>query len=360
MDKYLVALTYINNLGPITLKKILKNLTPEQIWRASFLDLQKAGLNLKLAQSIISQRSVLDPNSIIEQIDKEKIEVVSINDNDYPQLLKEIYNPPFIIYYRGDLKNLSEKNLLSIVGTRKMTNYGKTVLENLIPNLVSYGFIIISGLALGTDAYAHQLTLNNKGQTIAVLGSGLDQIYPRANLKLANELLEKGGTIISEFPLGTLPLKQNFPYRNRIISGLSQAILITEADLKSGAMITAKYALEQNREVLALPGEIIKNQSTGTNKLIQAGAKILTEVNDILEIYNLTPKTTSVHNNDNARVITFDSKEEELIYNLIKEGYNNLDQLKIQSQLQINVLNSNLTMLEIKGVIKNINGEFIV
>lgn len=359
MDKYLIALTYINNLGPITLLKILKHLTPEQIWHASFYDLHHIGLSEKFANSLIDQKDKLNPDQIIEQLLKEKINVLTIYDNNYPNLLKEIYNPPIVLYNHGNIKVFSNQHLLSIVGTRKMTHYGKTVLENFIPPLINYGFTIISGLALGTDAYAHELTLCNNGQTIAVLGSGIDQIYPRANHGLAHEILKKNGLIISEFPLGTLPLKQNFPYRNRIISGLSPATFITEADIKSGAMITAKYALEQNREVLALPGEITKNQSTGTNKLIQNGAKIITEVNDILEIYNLTPKPASVHNNDNARIITFDSKEEELIYNLIKEGYNNLDQLKIKSNLPIAVLNANLTMLEIKGVIKNVNGEFI-
>ncbi len=359
MDKYLIALTYIENLGPITLKKILKHLAPEEAWRASLSDLLQAGLNKNFAQSIIEHRVNLNPNQIIEQLEKEKIKVLTFYDNDYPKLLKEIYNPPIVIYYKGDPNILSNQYLLSIVGTRKITNYGKTVLENFLSILVNYGFVIISGLALGSDAYAHQLTLNNNGTTIAVLGSGLDLIYPRANFKLSQEIIKSGGLIISEFPLGTLPLKQNFPYRNRVISGLSKATFITEADIKSGAMITAKFALEQNREVLALPGNILQKQSTGTNKLIQAGAKIITEVNDILEVYGLTENQLSPHN-DNQLPLNFDSKEEELIYSLIKDGYNNLDQLKIQSQLQTNVLNANLTMLEIKGVIKNINGEFVV
>lgn len=360
MNKFLIALTYIHNLGPITLLKILKHLTPEQIWQASLSDLQKIGVIEKFANYLINCRKNLEPDKIIEELQKEKINFLTIFDKNYPQLLKEIYNPPIIIYYKGDANILTNEYLLSIVGTRKITNYGKSVLENFIPYLINYNFVITSGLALGTDACAHQLTVDNSGQTIAVLGSGLDMVYPRANLKLADEILEKNGLIVSEFPLGTQPLKQNFPYRNRIISGLSPATLITEADIKSGAMITAKYALEQNREVLALPGEIIKNQSSGTNKLIQSGAKIITEINDVLEIYGLTPRMTSSHNNDNATVINFDSKEEELIYNLIKDGYNNLDQLKIKSQLPTAMLNANLTMLEIKGVMKNINGEFIV
>jgi len=359
MDKYLIALTYINNLGPITLKRILKHFTPEEVWSADSSDLIKIGLSVKFANSIISQRENLNPDQIIEQLDKEKIKTLTINDENYPILLKEIYNPPIVIYYKGDPNILSNQYLLSIVGTRKITNYGKTVLENFLSILANYGFVIVSGLALGTDAYAHELTLKNNGKTIAVLGSGLDLIYPRANLKLSQEIIKSGGLIISEFPLGTLPLKQNFPYRNRVISGLGKATFITEADIKSGAMITAKYTLEQNREVLVLPGEIIKNQSTGTNKLIQAGAKIITEVNDILEVYGLTENQLSRHN-DNQLPLNFDSKEEELIYSLIKDGYNNLDQLKIKSQLSTATLNANLTMLEIKGVLKNINGEFIV
>lgn len=359
MNKYLLALANLKNIGPITLKKIFKHFTPAEAWQAEVFDFIKFGLGEKLAHIIVSQRQQINPDKLLDDVEKQQIKILTINDDNYSPLLKEIYNPPIIIYYKGNPEILSQKNILAIVGTRKITNYGKLVLENIMPTLINFNFIIVSGLALGTDAYAHQLSINNNGKTIAVLGSGLDLIYPRANLKLSQGIIESGGLIISEFPLGTLPLKQNFPYRNRVISGLGKATFITEADIKSGAMITAKFALEQNREVLVLPGNILNKQSTGTNKLIQAGAKIITEVNDILEVYNLTENIQSLHN-DNIVNITFNSAEEELIYNLIKDGYNNLDQLKIQSQLPTNVLNANLTMLEIKGVIKNINGEFVV
>lgn len=359
MTKHLIALTYLEKIGPITLKKILQHLTPEEIWQASFLDFKKICLNEKLASLIIEQRKNIYPAQILEELSKKQIKFITYLDPDYPSLLKEIYNHPLVIYYQGNISNLSKTLIISVVGTRKLTSYGKAVLEDLIPPLINQSFVIVSGLALGTDAYAHQLTTDHNGQTIAVLGSGPDQIYPRTNQRLAQKILENNGTIISEFPLGMLPLKQNFPVRNRIISGLSPATLITEADQKSGALITAKYALEQNREVLTIPGNISQNQSRGTNKLIQSGAKVITEVSDILEVYNLTNSNDTFNNNTTPELI-FNSREEEIIFKLIKDGFNTLDQLKIQSELPISILNSNLTMLEIKGIIKNTNGEFII
>lgn len=359
MDKYLIALSQINGLGPKKLRRLEKYFPSfESAWQATATELIQVGLDERTAISVIEQKNNIQPDFILEQLAKKNINVLTIYDNDYPKLLKEIYTPPVVLYFRGDSTILNNQFILAVVGTRKITAYGKMALENLIPPLINFNFIIVSGLALGTDSCAHELTVKNNGQTIAVLGSGIDQIYPRANLKLADEILEKGGLIISEFPLGTLPLKQNFPYRNRVISGLSSATLITEADLKSGAMITAKYALEQNREVLALPGNFLQKQSEGTNKLIQAGAKIVTDLTDILEIYNLTENKHSEHNKSNQPNIAFNSTEEELIYNLIKDGAGTLDLLRIKSRLPTAVLNANLTILEIKGAVKNINGEF--
>jgi len=211
---------------------------------------------------------------------------ITINDKNYPQLLKEIFDPPKEIYVWGNL-DPKEKYPLAVVGTRQCSDYGKIVCSSLVKELAQKGITIISGLALGIDGLAHQATLEVKGKTIAVLGSGLDIIYPYQHKKLASQIIKQGGALVSEYPLGTRPSKRQFPARNRIIAGLTQACLVIEAPEKSGALITACYSIDNGREVLSVPGEIYKKNSIGVNNLIKMGAKPVTEANDILEIFGL-------------------------------------------------------------------------
>lgn len=209
-----------------------------------------------------------------------KVEEITINSQEYPQKLKEIYDPPKRLYVLGN-KGLLKKKGIAIVGSRKSTLYGQKMAYNISKELSENGIIVISGLALGIDTCAHIGGLD--GKTIAVLGSGIDNIYPKANIELARKIIKKGGCIISEYPLGTKPKRLNFPQRNRIISGLAEGIVVVEANNKSGALITVDYALEQGKEVFAVPGDVIRKQSEGTNKLIQDGATLVTSAKDILE-----------------------------------------------------------------------------
>ena len=209
-----------------------------------------------------------------------KIEEISINSKEYPQKLKNIYDPPKKIYLIGNKDLLYQKGI-AIVGARDATQYGKKIAYNLAKELSEQNIVIISGLAIGIDSYAHKGALE-KG-TIAVLGSGIDNIYPKENLELAREIIKNKGCIISEYPLGTKPERLHFPQRNRIISGLSDGVVVIEASKKSGALITAEFALEQGKEVFAVPGDINKKQSEGTNQLIKDGAILLTSATDILE-----------------------------------------------------------------------------
>ena len=209
-----------------------------------------------------------------------KIEEISINSKEYPQNLKNIYDPPKKIYLIGNKDLLYQKGI-AIVGARDATQYGKKIAYNLAKELSEQNIVIISGLAIGIDSYAHKGALE-KG-TIAVLGSGIDNIYPKQNLELAREIIKNKGCIISEYPLGTKPERLHFPQRNRIISGLSDGVVVIEASKKSGALITAEFALEQGKEVFAVPGDINKKQSEGTNQLIKDGAILLTSATDILE-----------------------------------------------------------------------------
>lgn len=209
-----------------------------------------------------------------------KIEEILINSKEYPQNLKNIYDPPKKIYLIGNKDLLYQKGI-AIVGARDATQYGKKIAYNLAKELSEQNIVIISGLAIGIDSYAHKGALE-KG-TIAVLGSGIDNIYPKENLELAREIIKNKGCIISEYPLGTKPERLHFPQRNRIISGLSDGVVVIEASKKSGALITAEFALEQGKEVFAVPGDINKKQSEGTNQLIKDGAILLTSATDILE-----------------------------------------------------------------------------
>ena len=213
-----------------------------------------------------------------------EVEEINIESKEYPEKLKNIYDPPVKLYILGNKQLLNQKGI-AIVGTRKATQYGKKVAFDFARNLSEQGINIISGLAVGIDSYAHLGTLqhNNKGKTIAVLGSGLDNIYPKENIELAKQIIKSGGCIISEYPLGTKPEKLNFPQRNRIISGLSEGILIVEAGEKSGSLITADFALEQGKEVFVVPGNILNDTSIGTNNLIKQGAKLVTKWQEILE-----------------------------------------------------------------------------
>lgn len=211
-----------------------------------------------------------------------EIEEIYLSNEKYPKRLKEIYNPPQKIYALGNIEILNNIGI-AIVGARKATEYGKKVALKLSENLSKRKIVIISGLAKGIDSYAHIGTLNvQNGKTIAVLGSGIKEIYPKENIELARKIIKKGGCIISEYFPNEKPNKINFPERNRIISGLSKGVIVVEATEKSGALITADFALEQGREVFAVPGSIYSNTSVGTNKLIQQGAKLVTNYEDVL------------------------------------------------------------------------------
>ncbi len=286
--KYFNAFNLIDEIGPISFKKILTAFDSlERAWQASPNEFIRAGLKRAVAEQIKRKRPKIDPESELEKIIKEGIDIITIKDKDYPKLLKEIYAPPAILYIRGQFRP-EDKFCLGVVGPRKVSFYGKQIAPCITANLAQAGLTIVSGLAKGVDALAHQTALKVNGRTIAVLGSGLDRksIYPAINKRLAEEI-SQNGVVISEYPINTEPIAQNFPQRNRIISGLSLGVLVIEASEKSGALITAKDALEQNREVFAIPGSILSANSIGTNNLIKMGAKLVSNVNDILEELNL-------------------------------------------------------------------------
>ena len=289
--KYFNAFNLIGNIGPIAFKKILNYFGSLDIaWKSGINEFKQAGLNQSIVEQIIKQRPKINPDYEMEKLEKEKIGLITIQDESYPKLLKEIYAPPAILYIRGSFKP-NDNFSLGVVGTRKLSNYGKQITPIITSKLSKAGITIVSGLAKGIDTIAHQTAIENNGRTIAVLGSGIDSksVYPAINKYLAEKIVENGA-VISEFPINTKPLAQNFPQRNRIVSGLSLGILVIEAPEKSGAMITARNALEQNRDVFAIPGDILSNNSLGPNNLIKMGAKLVNQVSDILEELNINIK----------------------------------------------------------------------
>lgn len=279
--RYWIWLSLIKNLGSKRKLRLLELYkTPEEIYKLTKEELMNInGIGEAIANDIMISKNEEILNYHIKYMKENNIKIININEREYPQALKEIYDPPISLYVKGNIEKLNNKNI-GIVGCRECTEYGKKSAEYFAYNLSKQNINIVSGLAKGIDSYAHLGSLNT-GNTIAVLGNGLDIIYPKENLELANEIIKRGGTIISEYPCGTKPDKMKFPARNRIISGISSGIIVIEAKEKSGTLITVDFALEQGRDVFVVPGNINSINSVGTNDLIKQGARLVTTYEDI-------------------------------------------------------------------------------
>ena len=279
--RYWIWLSLIKNLGSKRKLRLLELYkTPEEIYKLTKEELLNInGIGEAIANDIMISKNEKILNDHIKYMNENNIKIININEREYPQALKEIYDPPISLYVKGNIEKLNNKNI-GIVGCRECTAYGKKSAEYFAYNLSKQNINIVSGLAKGIDSYAHLGSLNT-GNTIAVLGNGLDIIYPKENLELANEIIKRGGTIISEYPCGTKPDKMKFPARNRIISGISKGVIVVEAKEKSGTLITVDFALEQGRDVFVVPGNINSINSVGTNDLIKQGARLVTTYEDI-------------------------------------------------------------------------------
>ena len=352
--KYWLALGQFYKFGPVKFKKIKKHFpNMEAAFKAPFKEYLRAGIDEKTAEEFTIFKHQVEPDKLLENLNREKIKTLTIDDSAYPKLLKQIYDPPLLLYYRGDLDATSDFSL-AIVGTRKFTAYGQQVTEKITRELIANGLAIVSGLALGIDTLAHLAAMDASGRTIAVLGSGLDRqnIYPSQNRYLADKIQAHGGLILSEYPLGTMPLKHHFPQRNRLISGMSLGTLVIEAGEKSGSIITAMHALDQNRDVFAVPGNIYSAYSAGTNSLIKLGAKLVSGAKDIIESLNLAEAVAYM---ENKKIIP-ESTEEKLILNKLNYEPLHIDELVRLTKLDASIINSTLTIMEMKGMIKNLGG----
>ena len=349
--RYWVGFNKVPGIGAARLRVLLDHFGDLEIaWQAPLHDLQQAGLDRRSLESLLSARKTLDLDAEMERLQKGGVEVVTWLDDHYPPNLRQAYNAPPLLYVRGSLETRDEW-AMAVVGTRRATVYGKEVARMICTGLTQAGVTVVSGMAQGIDTVAHRACLEAGGRTIAVLGCGVDVVYPAQNARLAAEIVEHGA-LISEYALGTRPDARNFPPRNRIISGLTLGTVVIEGDMGSGALITAGFALEQGREVFAIPGNIFARASRGTNHLIQQGAKMVTQVGDVLEELNLT----MVSEQAQARAIIPENATEAVLLERLSAEPIHVDALGRAVDLPIAQVTSTLALMELKGMVRQVGG----
>jgi DNA processing protein len=348
---YWVGFNLIKGIGSVKTRLLLDKFeTLENAWKASSQQLISIGLSERIVESFVSKRKQVDPEEIWEKIAEKGIEVLTWEDSNYPKKLFEVDQPPPVLYYKGKIKS-EDDWAIAIVGTRRMTVYGRQVTQDLATVLASKGVTVVSGLARGIDAIAHTAAMDAGGRTFAVLGCGADIVYPPENRKIYERIIESGA-LISEYPLGTMPESTNFPPRNRIISGLSHATVVVEAGETSGALITASFAANQGREVFAVPGNILAPQSMGCNRLIRDGARILLNPNDVLETLNLS----AVGEYKQARLLIPGNEVESTMLKILDNESLHIDEIQARSGLPIEKVSATLVMMELKGMVKQMDG----
>ncbi len=346
---YWIGFSRVPGIGPSRFQKLIDYFgNANEAWHANPGELSAIGLDKRSIVSFVSARQKVDLDAEMRRIEKLAVTVLTWDDPDYPSLLKQIADPPFVLYVRGELLPRDEW-AVAVVGTRSASIYGKEVSRKLSSGMASAGVTIVSGLALGIDTQAHRAAIDADGRTIAVLGSGVDVIYPSSNRQLAEKIIEHGA-IVSEFPVGTRPDSGNFPRRNRIISGLSLGVLMVEGAVHSGARITIDYALAQGRETFAVPGNIFSRGSAGPNRLIQQGAKLVTGIGDILEELNLmmVAEQTAV-----AETVPASPTEAAILAQLSAEPLH-IDDLGERTGIPAATLSGTLTIMELKGQVRQV------
>jgi DNA processing protein len=351
--KYWVALSELEDVGPVLSKKLLSIFeTPERIFKAEMSDLLSVeGIGINRAKNIKEFPYWKSVDKHLKVIEERDIRIVDINSPSYPEMLKQIEDAPVVLYVKGEIKQ-DDRYAIAIVGSRKPTPYGISVAENISEELASMGFTIVSGMARGIDAISHKGALRAGGRTIAVLGSGIDIPYPAENKGLMDKIATSG-YVVSEFPPGTSPDKENFPRRNRIISGLSFGVLVIEATSDSGSLITAAYALEHGREVFAIPGNITSPASAGTNELIRKGAILTRNAEDIVR--ELAPVLKGFIKAKQKITVELTDEEKKVCNHLTGEP-KHIDNISRESGLPASKVLEILLRLELKGIIRQITG----
>jgi DNA processing protein len=357
---YWIALSGIKGIGNVTFKNLLSRFgDPEKIMEASKSELSDVnGLRKETIQDIINRRFEIDPENELKKTESYGARIVTYNDPEYPAPLRDIHDPPMIIYMKGaDIPQ--NKIFIAIVGSRNATHYGLKVAEEFGQGLARRGIGIVSGMALGIDAESHWGCLTGKGFTVAVLGNGIDIIYPKNNRKLYEKIIENG-TVISENPMGTSPSPSNFPQRNRIISGLARGVLVVEATKNSGSLITASIALDQGKDVFAVPGSIESYKSRGCHFLIKHGAMLVENADDIMEGLGMNYPGMSKTDTFIKRILPDMNDIETAVFNILGDYPMHIDEIQKQGNIASGELSGTLTKMELKGIIKQLPGKMFV
>ncbi|MDA8085016.1 MAG: DNA-processing protein DprA [Nitrospiraceae bacterium] len=352
--RYWVGLSLVPEIGPILSRRLIAACgSPSAIFRADRHELSRvAGLGQGKAAQITGFQGWDMVDRILTESDRNKIRVLPCDDPSFPPMLGEVDSAPIVLYIKGEYRS-DDRYSIGIVGSRKHTDYGEAVTRKFSCELAAAGFTIVSGMARGIDTLAHKTALSSGGRTIAVLGCGPDMHYPPENGKLM-DAITGSGAVFSEFPPGTMPLRENFPRRNRLISALSLGVLVVEATVSSGSLITANYALEQNREVFAVPGNITSENSGGTNRLIRQGAKAVLATNDIIE--ELAPQLKGFIHSGTKQAASLSEAESRLCRSLTHEP-RHIDMIARETQLPVHTMLDLLLSLELKGVIRQSGGK---
>ncbi len=348
--RYWIGFNLIPQIGPIKIRRLLDHFGDlATAWSADSFELVRAGLDKRALENFLHARKTLNLDQELEKVNRAGVRALTWDDADYPRRLKEISNPPFVLYIKGELMPEDEW-ALAVVGTRRASAYGREVTRQIVGDLVRNKITIVSGLARGIDAEAHRSALDAQGRTIAVVGCGLDIIYPPEHKKLSQQIMEHGA-LLSEYSLGTQPEAGNFPPRNRIISGLSLGVLLAEGDWDTGAGITLEFALEQDRETFAVPGSVFRKESHAPHKYIQQGeAKLVTSALEILEELNLT----MVEQHQQARAVMPDNETESALLKHLSSDPMHVDELGRESGLPISIVSSTLALMELKGLVRQV------
>lgn len=350
--KYWLGFNHAKGIGPNRLRGLWLYFQHDMslAWRAAPDDLLRAGLDERTLTNFLQHRTSFDLDATLAKVEALGAWVCTLDDERYPPLLKEIHDAPPLLYVRGNLLP-DDNHALAMVGTRKASTYGKKVAARIALAMAQAGVTVISGLARGLDRIAHETSLRSGGRTLAVLGNGIDHVYPSENRALADEIVHSGqGALLTEYAPGTPPNKQHFPARNRIISGLALGVLVIEAPANSGALLTANFAAEQGREVFAIPGNVSSPNSVGTNRLIQDGAKLVMHPNDILSELHI--QYNSVETRHVVETIAPENATEARLLALIKLEPLHVDDIAIRSGMDVKDVNATLLMMRLKGMVE--------
>ena len=364
-----ISLNMTPGVGPRASAKLLEKFgSAENVFHATRSELESLRLKPITIESIIKREFHDKAAEELENVKNSGGDVLILDDGSYPYLLREIADPPITLYVRGDWQACFDAPSIGVVGSRRCSTYGENASTFLARDLAERGICIISGLARGIDSAAHRAAIDGKGKTIAVLGTGINQVYPKENARLVDQILESGGAIVSQFPLETPPIPENFPYRNRVISGLSLGVLIVEASERSGSLITARLAMEQNREVFAVPGNISSKNSFGTNYLIKSGAKLVQQWQDVvlelpaeISAAIMPPKIdekTSIKPNQQELIPADLTEPERKIYTLLSPDEPlHIDILVEASALSVSEVSNALLGLDLRDLIRELHGK---